>query len=232
MDREALLDLLNNRDLSDTHPNRRPRKASSLIVWRGSRDKPEILMGKRAETLSFMPGKYVFPGGAVERADTLLQPAQKLPPQDQARIGTQAQGLAMAAIRECYEETGLRIAAKKAAPSRSKIWKSYTSPGLRPDLSQLVFIARAITPPRRIRRFDTYFFACEASTDTNPETIMTESSEIQSLQWVPAQDADNLDVHIMTRIILAEIKQNLFSRKLARPFYRTVGGKFICSDIT
>ena len=50
--------------------------------------------------------------------------------------------------------------------SRSKLegaWKPFTEAGLLPDPSSLFLIARAITPPGRVRRFDTRFFTADAS---------------------------------------------------------------------
>lgn len=231
MDRRPILELLNDRDLSDVHPNRRPRKAASLIVWHGSLSDPFILMGKRADSLKFMPGKYVFPGGALERADSFLQPAKPLPDKEQRILGPSGQGLAMAAIRECFEETGLRLAGAPHTQSTSPHWQAYTSHGSRPDLSKLNLLARAITPPRRIRRFDTYFFTTQADkiaaeTDLNAH----ENSEILSLQWVKLCEAHTLDVAPMTRAILMEAQNHLISPSKHPPLFQVVRGKFICRE--
>jgi len=42
------------------------RDASTVIVLRDDR---AVLMGQRGKTAAFMPGKFVFPGGAVDASD-------------------------------------------------------------------------------------------------------------------------------------------------------------------
>ena len=46
-------------------------------------------------------------------------------------------------------------------------WKPFSEAGLLPDPSGLFLIARAITPPGRVRRFDTRFFTADASSITH-----------------------------------------------------------------
>ena len=69
-------------------------------------------------------------------------------------------GLALAAIRETFEETGLIIGrpTKKNLSTGDKVWQSYFDHGVEPPLDQMDFIARAVTPTYRTRRFDTRFF--------------------------------------------------------------------------
>ena len=233
MDTDDILALLNDRDLSDIHPNMRPRKAASLIVTRGSGHDTYVLMGKRSEDLTFMPGKYVFPGGGVERSDNLLKPVNDLPERERKLLGPQGMGFAMAAIRECFEETGLRVAAHPAPPSSSPLWRAYSATGLRPDLTRLSLVARAITPPKRVRRFDTYFFCCAAN-KVEAEKLLGNppSREISQLSWVPLNHTDTLDIALMTRAILESFKDQLFNPDSPKPFYRVRGGKFISSNIT
>ena len=58
-------------DMAKAPPARpaRPRHAASLVLLRGNTDSPEVLLGRRPMTARFMPGVYVFPGGALERGD-------------------------------------------------------------------------------------------------------------------------------------------------------------------
>ena len=68
-----------------------------------------------------MPGKFVFPGGRLEPNDRLMPVATPLNPhteQDLMRSMrrpsiARAKGLALAAIRETFEETGLILGAKR-----------------------------------------------------------------------------------------------------------------------
>ena len=58
-------------DMAKAPPARpaRPRHAASLVLLRGNTDFLEVLLGRRPLTARFMPGVYVFPGGALERGD-------------------------------------------------------------------------------------------------------------------------------------------------------------------
>src|SRR5260370_1982850 len=47
----------------------RPRDAASLILLRGAGRALELLAGRRPGDVKFMPGVYVFPGGAIDRED-------------------------------------------------------------------------------------------------------------------------------------------------------------------
>jgi len=97
----------------------RPRDAATLIVVRQESKKPKILMGKRAASHKFMPNKFVFPGGRLDLVDQRLNVPHDLAPPVMTRLRKATQtrvtdnklrGLALAAIRETYEETGMIIA--------------------------------------------------------------------------------------------------------------------------
>ena len=45
------------------------KDAASVILIRNSKSNPSVLMGQRGKNASFMPNKFVFPGGAVEKND-------------------------------------------------------------------------------------------------------------------------------------------------------------------
>ena len=86
----------------------RAKDAATLIVVRGGPE-PRILMGKRASTHRFMPNKFVFPGGKLDRVDQQLNVPGELSDPVMARLrkSTRAavgdrklRGLALAAIRE------------------------------------------------------------------------------------------------------------------------------------
>src|SRR2546421_2371999 len=47
----------------------RPRDAASLILLRGEGRDLELLAGRRPGHVKFMPGVWVFPGGAIDRED-------------------------------------------------------------------------------------------------------------------------------------------------------------------
>src|SRR3954463_2217671 len=133
---------------------------------------PKVLVGKRHPNVVFMPGKFVFPGGRVDPGDNRIAVAAPLPRELEANLmmGSpktppgRAKSLAVAAIREACEETGLCLGRKIEKPGKLEgAWKPFAEAGLLPDPSGLFLIARAITPPGRVRRFDTRFFTADAS---------------------------------------------------------------------
>ena len=126
-------------------------------------------MGKRAATHRFMPNKFVFPGGRLDLIDQRLQVPGDLNAKVMERLrkatrkevtDRKLRGLALAAIRETFEETGLVVGRKASTRTKTQhsVWQSYLGHGVEPPLEQMDFIARAITPPYRTRRFDTRFF--------------------------------------------------------------------------
>src|SRR3954453_519559 len=98
------------RDL--TFATMRPKDAATLILIDRSGPVPKVLLGKRHTRHKFMPGKYVFPGGGVDPADDLMPTATPLARATEARLmprfdgggPVQARALALAAIRETFEE--------------------------------------------------------------------------------------------------------------------------------
>lgn len=198
----------------------RPRDAATLILVRNDGASPQVLMGQRHANHKFMPNKFVFPGGRVDPADSRVRPAEDLR-DDVAQLlmdrmrGTptigRARALAMAAIRETFEETGLAVGRVIEAPQRSKHkdWGAYFDLGVSPALGALDFVARAITPPYRTRRFDTRFFIADAAQIHGDPSEVKGSGELQGLHWITTKDAQGLDLPNITRTILAEIDERL-----------------------
>ena len=56
----------------------KPRDAATLILLRRDAEAPRVLMGRRHRSHSFMPDKWVFPGGAVDRDDHRVPAASEL----------------------------------------------------------------------------------------------------------------------------------------------------------
>lgn len=142
----------------------RPRAAASLILVRNGSRGPEILLGRRPRGAVFMPGVFVFPGGRVSREDPHIRPASLLDPHlipfmAVAGDAGRAQTLAMTAVRETFEETGLLLA-QAGDPGRatSASWSAFRERGLAPALARLHYIGRAITPTSSTLRFHPRFF--------------------------------------------------------------------------
>jgi 8-oxo-dGTP pyrophosphatase MutT (NUDIX family) len=155
-----------------------------------------------------MPGKYVFPGGRADPIDGSIGAASELSSDDTQKLVSgmgarasqrRARALGLCAIRETFEETGLKLA----------------RPGA---LGDLRYFARAITPPGNVRRFDTRFFI--AFRDSLPELAsqkLVPSGELQDLDWVAVDDVDKLDVARITQTILKEAQTLLTETRLELP---------------
>lgn len=195
----------------------RPRDAATLILVRRDGTEPRVLMGKRAAGHKFMPNKYVFPGGRVDPGDGRLQPPFDLHPAVMRRLSqgcspSRARALAMAAIRETFEETGLILgeAETKTLKSRSPQWQEYLRHDVNPRLDTLHYIARAITPPYRSRRFDARFFMAEADLiQGEVHEAPSGSGELLALHWVSLGKAEDLELPHITRTVLQEVKRRL-----------------------
>jgi len=173
-----------------------PRDAASLVILRRRRGGAEVLMGRRASRHRFMPNIYVFPGGRLDPADRVTPVVKKLRPSVAKTLGKKwpkekVHGLAVAAVRETHEETGLRIGTMKNGK-------------LRPDLSGLVYIARAITPPDNPIRFHARFFMIDAQC---AQGEAADSSELHDLQWLPLEAGLRLPIADVTEFVLQEVQR-------------------------
>src|ERR1700709_2784647 len=118
---------------ADHHPYRRPVDAATLILIDRTGTIPKVLVGKRHDKVVFMPGKFVFPGGRVDKTDNRVPVAAPIPKALEANLlkgrpkimPTRARALAIAAIREACEETGLCLGRKgnSKAPAFKGAWK-------------------------------------------------------------------------------------------------------------
>ena len=149
-----------------------------------------------------------------------------------------ARALALAAIRETFEETGLlfgscEFGVPDAAPAGS--WSDFASHGVYPDLGAVTFVARAITPPRRPKRFDTRFFAIDASAVAKRiDGIIGPDSELVDLVWVDFDEAKQLDLPTITKVIIQEVEARIeggFAPYLPVPFYWEKRGSFVREEL-
>ena len=208
----------------------RPKDAATLILTRGGA-KPEVLMGRRAPGHVFMASKWVFPGGRIERSDFTAAAAGELSDDVARRLEAEAparraRAIALAAVRETFEETGLILG--RAAPPATVAgpWRAYRQEGALPDLSALSYIARAITPPGRSRRFDARFFMAPAQALLTPEPTAG-CGELDEIAWLPLDDARALDLPAITRFVLEELAQRLEQPDRPLPVVRMVRGRHV-----
>ena len=90
----------------------RPRDSASLILLRGEGSDLELLAGRRPGHVKFMPGVWVFPGGAIDPEDKkpwrVETGGAHLPP----RLARSAR----AALRETWEEVGVLVGRRTGSP--------------------------------------------------------------------------------------------------------------------
>jgi 8-oxo-dGTP pyrophosphatase MutT (NUDIX family) len=222
------------------HAGVEPNDAATLIIIDRSNDEPRVLFGRRHASHVFLPGKFVFPGGRVDPSDRVMPAAAPLHQDTERKLlantGFQttndAIAIALAAIRETFEETGLVIGAKgnadKSLPTAP--WSKFVQTGFYPDPSPLHFIARAITPPGFARRFDARFFCVDGGAIAHRlENVVNSDAELVELTWLPIAAARSLDLPVITRLVLEEL-QSLLRDGLKPdqpvPFYNSRNGDF------
>ncbi|MDO8421263.1 MAG: NUDIX hydrolase [Parvibaculum sp.] len=191
--------------MSDT-PARtvRPRDAASLVIVDTSGAEPRVLMGRRHAKMKFIPDAFVFPGGKLDPDDMHALPATQL--RDAAHFGSpaKARGLAMAAVRETFEETGLILARPGDVGALSgKGWEDFRRDGIAPNLAVMSGLARAITPRQSPIRFHARFFATTAD---NLSGTLKGSGELEDLDWYPISAALKLPVIDVTEFVLTEVR--------------------------
>lgn len=196
----------------------RPRDAATLILVDTAGGIARVLLGKRRLDMKFNPGKYVFPGGRVDKADKSIEPADDLAEAEIAKLlhdmkggasPARARALALAAVRETWEEAGIIVGrpvnGEKAPADES--WASFHAAGFVPSLKPIFFFARAITPPGRPRRFDARFFCVDARAIAHRGQPMHD--ELSDLVWMDLVEARSLDLPPITRVILEDLGDRL-----------------------
>jgi 8-oxo-dGTP pyrophosphatase MutT (NUDIX family) len=170
-------------------------------------------MGQRGASAAFMPGKFVFPGGAVDANDASV-PIAPLSDVDQLRLASEsalsATAIAAAAIRELWEETGQVLGAPAPWTDPPQGWRGFAATGHIPNATALEFFFRAVTPAGRPRRFDARFFLADAAhLITDLDDFTNAEDELAHLQWVPLADARKFDLPFITQVVLAELGSHI-----------------------
>lgn len=222
----------------------RPRDAATLVLVDQSSGEPRVLMGRRRAGQVFMPSKVVFPGGRVDEDDRQLSARDELASSETEKLlagmkgrpsPVRARAMALAAIRETFEETGVVVGRVRESqgditPEVPAAWQAFHAAGYEPVLSPLCFFARAITPPGRPRRYDTRFFC--ASADTIAASTGQSDEELEGIGWFSFDETRDLDLPPITRVILQDLADRLAAGPLgplcdAVPFYHHRRGSFI-----
>ncbi len=215
----------------DAHRDRaalRPKDAATIILVDRRGTSPRFLMGRRGGGHAFMPDLYVFPGGRRDRRDHALPFGRDLHPLVTERLlsgsprrmtAGGARALALAAMRELKEETGLSVNARDDA-----------------DLGLLRYVARAITPPGNVRRFDTRFFLLPMDDTGIATDDLRDSDEMQDLRWVGAAEMTGLSIPRITLAVLDDVNSLLAADPSLPygtpvPFYFMRRGRFVRTRI-
>lgn len=224
-----------------SHANSEPKDAATLILIDRSGNKPKVLLGRRHHSHKFLPGKFVFPGGRIEPMDMQMSVTKPLHPDTEAKLmqrvaqpsAETARAFALASIRETFEETGLLLGVKRdQAPAvPGGLWEAFANARVHPDLTAVHFVARAITPPGRPKRFDTRFFTADAESIAHRiEGVVGPDSELVELVWVPIAETKPLDLPAITSVVLEELDSRVaagFAPSLPVPFYYMDGPEFV-----
>ncbi|MCG8588590.1 MAG: NUDIX hydrolase [Proteobacteria bacterium] len=187
---------------------RAPRDAASLVIVRGEGSRARVLLGRRPTRDRFMPDVYVFPGGRVDRADARAAVHADLAPGvarplAATRVRAQPRALAVAAVRETYEETGLLFG---RADASSPLF----------DLSPLEYLGRAITPASSPIRYHARFFFARAEAARGR---LRGNGELLDLRWLPLAKARELPMIDVTQRMLEEAAARLGVARSPRPLF-------------
>lgn len=159
-----------------------PRPAATVVL---ARDRPEggveIFLVQRHGNMGFMGGMHVFPGGTLSPDDVGERMRSRIADAAEERVvrpwggGVErehALGLAVAAIRETFEEAGVLLCpvadATTLAPLRARLLAGdafatlLEEAGLWLRLDVLTPLSRWITPKLEPRRYDTLFYLARA----------------------------------------------------------------------
>jgi len=198
-----------------TPPPAVPRHAASVLLLREQRGAIEVLLTRRHENLAFMGGMWVFPGGTLCPADTSAESLALIP--EAAHVGchrlrdlegnalptTTCLGLAIAAARETFEETGVLLATtaeghhceserlarllerQRAIVSQPELFAtSLQEERLQLDVRRLVYWSHWITPSPVPKRFDTRFYLASLPPEQSATIDSVEAT--QSCWMTPA----------------------------------------------
>ena len=187
------------------------RPAATLVLTRDTDNGIEVLLLQRTWEAVFLPGYYVFPGGAVNAQE----------PEGRAHVvGVEDADISqtmsldeggadymLAAVRECFEEAGILLAQDASGQligadhgvhsERRALFQEEISlaqlcakHGLTVPLDRLAYLSHWVTPPGPPRRFDTRFFVAVA-----PEGQVASHDGTETIDHVWIAPAQALEEH-------------------------------------
>jgi glyoxylase-like metal-dependent hydrolase (beta-lactamase superfamily II)/8-oxo-dGTP pyrophosphatase MutT (NUDIX family) len=190
---------------------RPPRASATLVVVRDSIEGIEVLLSRRAERGDHNSGAWVFPGGVNDPSDALARDCcggiDDASANARLGLATGALSYYVAAVRECFEESGLLFATDARgelvrlddeAGAALRAWRGPLHRGERTlvelcrefgltlALDRLVYLSHWLTPLGRAKRFDTRFFIAELPP---AQTAEFDGTEMVEQLWLRPADA-------------------------------------------
>lgn len=211
----------------------KPRIAATIVLTCGPKDNLKILMGQRSKRHDFMPSVYVFPGGRVDRADSYAPYNGDLSARSERILEAaynprKARAVALAAVRETWEETGLMLGtpAQNTRNINHESYDDFRKAGQLPELGGIEVFGRAVTPPHRHKRFDTWFFLRHMG-DIAPLPVH-DSQELLGVDWFTFTQIEQLETQRATTMMLDVLKRYLSADKPPRDIFysKAVHGQF------
>jgi 8-oxo-dGTP pyrophosphatase MutT (NUDIX family) len=178
------------------------RPAATVVLLRDGTAGLDVLLMRRPGTMAFAPGMHVFPGGRVEpETDGLSRVTGTLPGGSWAPEPL-ARAIAVAAVRETFEEAGVLLAVDRHGryPTPDGTWAADRSASeldgtfgqmlqrrhLHVDAALLVPIAHWITPEVESRRYDTRFLAAALP---DGQEVRPHATETETAHWLAPDEA-------------------------------------------
>lgn len=197
-----------------------PKPASTVIIVREAGRGLKVCLLKRSRRNDFMPGRYVFPGGALgeEDRDALwgeyagLDDAQWIHKLGRGMPKVDILPYGIAAIRETFEEAGILLVRRDGHWETDLQWllemrrkgelqpgwlKEWVAPrGWMLAISSLYPWAHWVTPEVRSKRFDTRFFLTLVPREVK---CIPDGREITQGVWIEPREAllSNLKGHML-----------------------------------
>jgi 8-oxo-dGTP pyrophosphatase MutT (NUDIX family) len=186
-----------------------------------------VLLLQRSYTASFVPGAFVFAGGAIDAADHEMAGTAPLSLGDNAAV-LEERAAKVASLRECFEEAGLLPACTlegggslgtipeallrqrtEVHGGRIPFAQALAEATITPNLDAIVPFGRWVTPAGPPRRFDTRFFIVGAAVG---QEASADGSELIASRWMTptsalaAADAGDLLLIFPTRKTLERLR--------------------------
>jgi glyoxylase-like metal-dependent hydrolase (beta-lactamase superfamily II)/8-oxo-dGTP pyrophosphatase MutT (NUDIX family) len=164
-----------------------------VLLLRDTPDGLEVLMTRRSDKASFVPGAYVFPGGGIDAADACCHALA----QRRATQSDRALTEAIAGMRESFEELGILLARHSdgswatqaeidTMDRQADFGAQCAAHGLTLAASDIHVLARWITDRDLPKRFDVPFLVARVPPGQTPVADETEQFEPV---WVRPNDA-------------------------------------------